>query len=478
MNPFLVRCVLFPLHEGLKRKPTFRRLREFERTQWLPDARFEEYRLRRLRELLEFAHAHVPYYRALMDEHGFAPAAVQSVRDLQRLPVLTRDIIRTRFEDLRARVRRPRVQRRSTGGSSGNPVTVLVDMHRMGAQEAARLRAHRWFGLEPGVRETIVWGSPLEITRQDRTRSLRDRLLNSQLLSAFDLGDQALAEHADAILRFRPAKMYGYASALYLLARYFERAHLPPPPGLRAVFTTAEPLFDFQRAAIRRAFGCAVATEYGSRDAGLTATECPAGGLHIAAESIYAEILDADESGLGEVTLTNLDSLAFPIIRYRTGDLGSLNAGRCECGRSLPRFRAIEGRQTDFLVTPSGRVLHALSVIYILRELSAVREFRVVQEGVDRVVVQLVADRPLVQIERRQLVADFSALLGSGVTTTVDEVRSIPRTPSGKFRYVESRVAHDVLADLLGGGGPCDGVNSTLHVQTSAPHGPVASAHD
>ena len=65
MNQRLVGRVIFPLHERLKRKPTFERLRELERTQWLVPERLAEYRLDRLRQLLTFADHHVPYYHAL-----------------------------------------------------------------------------------------------------------------------------------------------------------------------------------------------------------------------------------------------------------------------------------------------------------------------------------------------------------------------------------------------------------------------------
>ena len=68
--------------------------------------------------------------------------------------------------------------------------------------------------------------------------------------------------------------MYGYANALYLLARYFQETKCKRPPSLKVVFATAEPLFDFQRKSIQDAFGVSVAVEYGARDAGLMANEC------------------------------------------------------------------------------------------------------------------------------------------------------------------------------------------------------------
>ena len=450
MNDPLVRRVLFPLHERLKRKPTFRWLAELERTQWLGPEQIAEYQFTRLQRLVEFAYEHVPYYRATLDEHGVPPQRLQSPLDLRDFPFLTRELIRTRFEDLRARASLPNVHKRSSGGSTGSPVTVLVDMNRMGISEAGRLRAQRWYGVEPGSREIVLWGSPIEITRQDRVRQIRDWCLNSRLLSAFDMGEKALERHLAAIYRHRPAKIYGYASSLFLLAGFMERQQALPPPRLKAVFTTAEPLFDFQRKTIEAALDCPVGIEYGCRDGGLVALECPEGGLHILAEGMYVEILDPDADGRGEIVLTNLESQAFPIIRYRTGDIGSLDPSPCHCGRGLPKLRGVEGRRTDFLVTPGGRVLHALSAIYILREIPGVRDFRIVQEALDRLVVHLSPRQAIGKAEEASLRAQFAAVFGSDMHVKIVRADTLPRTASGKFRYVESRVAQTVLERLMG----------------------------
>ncbi len=120
----------------------------------------------------------------------------------------------------------------------------------VGIDLAARHRAHRWFGAEPGAREIVLWGSPIELGRQSRIRSLRDWLLNSRLLSAFDLGEAALARYTSSIDQYRPEVMYGYASAFYVLARYLERVGWRRRFPLKAIFTTAETLLDFQRQTI------------------------------------------------------------------------------------------------------------------------------------------------------------------------------------------------------------------------------------
>ena len=199
MHPLIVRHVVLPLHERLKRTPTFAWLKHLERTQWMDPAKLRDLQFAELRRHLEFAYRHTRYYRRLFDEHEVPPHRIQSLEDFRKVPVLTRQLLRENFDDLMATgVRLRRVQRVSTGGSTGEPVTLLVDTS-VGFAIALRHRAHRWFGLEPGAREIVLWGSPIEATRQDRLRNLRDWLINSKLISAFDLGAPALAEYARII---------------------------------------------------------------------------------------------------------------------------------------------------------------------------------------------------------------------------------------------------------------------------------------
>ena len=196
-------------------------------------------------------------------------------------------------------------------------------------------------------------------------------------------------------------------------------------------------------------FRCPVAVEYGARDAGNMANECPHGGLHIPAEGVVLETIAVAPDGLGEIVATNCHRPAMPLIRYRTGDLGELTDERCRCGRSLPLLKRIEGRRTDFLVAPDGRILHALALIYVLREMERVREFQIVQEDVDSIVALVVAAPGWSRDDDDNVQRAVRARIGADVGVRVETVAAIPRTQSGKFRYVVSRVADDFIHRVL-----------------------------
>lgn len=321
-----------------------------------------------------------------------------------------------------------------------------IGADRVSHDVAAKWRATRWWGVDIGDPEIVVWGSPIELGAQDGIRALRDRLLRTRLLPAFQMSDEKLDRFLGEIRCRRPRMLFGYPSALSHFARHAQAKGLRMNDvGVRVAFVTSEKLYDEQRKQISETFGCEVANGYGGRDAGFIAHQCPHGSMHITAEDIIVEIIGADgqpvtDGEVGEIVVTHLATKDFPFIRYRTGDIGVLGRTNCACGRGLPVLTDIQGRSTDFVVAKNGTVMHGLALIYILRDLPGVRAFKIVQESLDLTRVMVVAEGGLDAGKRDRIVSGFQARLGKAVEVRVEEVAEIPAERSGKFRYVVSHV--------------------------------------
>ncbi|MDY0045854.1 MAG: phenylacetate--CoA ligase family protein [Thauera propionica] len=439
--------VLFPLQEKLKKHDTVRVHREMEASQWLPRERILDLQLTRLKALLQDVAGHVPYYRDLFARTGFDPAAVRSLADLQALPFLTKAEIRAHSDALRADDAKG-LARFNTGGSSGEPLIFYIGTERVTHDVAAKWRATRWWDVDIGDREIVVWGSPIELGTQDRVRLVRDALMRTELLPAFEMSDDKVDGFVARIRERRPKMLFGYPSAIsHIALRAEQRGVRLDDLGIKVVFCTSERLYDHQRETISRLFGCPVANGYGGRDAGFIAHECPSGNMHITAEDIVVEIIDEAgrvlPAGLsGEIVVTHLATRDYPFIRYRTGDIGTLSDEACPCGRGLPILKDIQGRSTDFVVAEDGTVLHGLSLIYILRDIPAVRAFKIVQETRSHTRALVVPESGAsTEGMDRIVIEGFRRRLGAGVEVSVEFVDSIPAEKSGKFRYVVSRVA-------------------------------------
>ncbi len=444
MIRWMSRHLIGPLHERLLGRPTFRDVRRLEETQWLAPDEVRALQREKLRELFLHASRNIPFYRPRIDQVSVNGEGDDPLEVLHGLPLLTKQDIRRNLETMLWRDAPGGLFPRNTGGSTGEPLNFFFDRRRQACDQAARIRSHRWFGCDLGDRELYLWGSPIELTTTDAVKRFRDSLFNQRLLNAFDMSPRRMNECLNVWDRYRPHCLFGYPSSIGLLAEHARAlGRQLDTRCLRAVFVTGEVCHPYQRENIADYFGVPVADGYGSREGGFIAHQCPFSNVHVTAEHVVVEVIDADGRLLpygqtGEIVVTHLDNYAMPFIRYRTGDIGRLRAGRCACGRGLPLMDVVQGRSTDFLCLPDGTIKHALSIIYPLRETRGVRQFHVTQREDFSVLVEIVRDESGPSISSGLIVDRVRPVMGDAVVLDVRFVENLRVVASGKHRQVIS----------------------------------------
>jgi len=393
---------------------------------------------RLLVEHLRRAARHVPFYRDRIDADD-----IRSPDDLARFPILDKPTIREAGDQLRSEAWRGRVWSMETGGSSGEPLRFVTDNEREASAQACKLRARAWWGLHPGHRETDLWGSPIETGRQNLARRIAQGVLGFQLLSAFRLNDETMGGFRARLEGGRADFLYGYPSAMATYAKFLEaRGEDLADVGLKLAITTAETLLPQDEAVIRRIFACPVANEYGCRDGALIAHASPDGQMRLMHDAVHVEVLGSNLDPVapgeeGEVVLTNFHAVSFPLIRYRIGDLITLRADADPTGNPHPVVAAVKGRTTDLLFHQDGSRVHALAVIYPLREMPGVDRFRCTQTSLSHVRVELI---PGVSFDGQSGPASITdgvrRVLGADMKVDVALVEELEPLPSGKHRYV------------------------------------------
>ncbi len=454
MHPRIVRHIVSPLLERLLRRRTFAFLRELEASQWHTPGGIRAIQRSKLATLLQMAQTNCPWYRQTFQDLGLNAGADNPFAILAQLPRIDKQTIR----DHRSALVNPNVEGGpipfNTGGSTGEPLSFVVDRRRIGFDKAARLLTHAWFGVQPGDREVYLWGSPLEIGRQDRFKQMRDRMTNELLLEAFRLSPQTMSRYHQRMAGFDPVSIFGYPSSLTMFAEFCLSMNKPyRASSLKAVFVTGEVTDDRQREILGRYFGVPIVDGYGSRDGGFIAHQCPSGSMHVMDQNVILEILDGNgaevaEGAVGEIVITHLDAHAMPLIRYRTGDMATRRSGRCGCGRGLSLIGPIEGRRGDHLVGADGTLTHPLAAIYVMRELPTVKQFQIHQQRDRSINVQVVETESGDELSRAGIVKDLHRRLGP-VPVEVQSVATIPVAGSGKYRHVISDAVAACSGDAL-----------------------------
>jgi len=271
-----------------------------------------------------------------------------------------------------------------------------------------------------------------------------NRSVNQLLLSSFHMSTRNLAEYFRAIEEFAPAVLDGYPSTLYILAKYLRNQGRRFP--LKAVISSSETLYDFQRSTIEESFQCKVFDYFALAERVVFATECDRHeGHHLCMEYGITEILDGNNDPLpagrsGKLVGTSLANFGMPLIRYQTNDHTALRPDPCSCGRGLVMMDDVTTKAEDILTLKDGRVISPSVLTHPFKPLTSIEESQIVQEELDRIIVKIVPGRAFSMDDRKHLVKELRERLGDEVRIDIEIVESCPRLPSGKFKWVVSKV--------------------------------------
>ena len=440
--------VLFPAwqkvvhHRGIQDN-----LDELEATQWLTADAIAEIQLVSLKRLLEHAGTNVPYYRELFAKLGFDPRGVRSREDLDALPLLTREIILERHDDLIDPAHRGKNIRKGTSGTTGVPLRFEYCNDSETWRQALRLRGYRWAGYHIGLPTLHYWAQGNAIpTGLAATKVKVDRALRREVyVDAIKQDDESMREAAELVGRMKPHVIIGYTQATALWARFIDERGLRDWDDI-PVICGAEGLTPADRAAIRKAFGPAFET-YGSRETMLIAAECPAhAGMHISEENLVVEIsrdgVRLEPGETGDVVVTDLHNYGMPFIRYANGDVATMSkTSGCACGRGLRKLEHVDGRRCDTLRDSRGAPIPGMLFIALFAgKKEIVSQFQVTQHIAGDVRLSVVRGREWSESEFEGLVRRFRGYL-RGLPFAVDVVDSIAASKSGKRRpiVVETR---------------------------------------
>ena len=417
-------------------------LGELETTQWMSREEIAAIQLVSLRKLLVHAGTSIPYYRELFAKVGFEPLEVRSREDLDALPLLTREIIHERYDDLVDPSHRGKNICKGTSGTTGVPLKFEYCNDSESWRQALRLRGYRWAGYHIGLPTLHYWAQGNAIpTGLAATKVKVDRALRREVyVDAIKQDDESMREAARLVSRMKPHAIIGYTQATALWARFIDEQGLRDWDDI-PVICGAEGLLPTDRAAISRAFGPAFET-YGSRETMLIAAECPAhSGMHISEENLVVEItrdgVRLDEGETGDVVVTDLHNYGMPFIRYANGDVATMSKQNgCACGRGLRKLEHVDGRRCDTLRDAKGAPIPGMLFIAIFAgKKEIVSQFQVTQRTTGDVHLAVVRGREWSEPEFETLVQRFRGYL-RGLPFAVDIVDGIVASKSGKRRPI------------------------------------------
>jgi phenylacetate-CoA ligase len=436
-----LRTLMLPAGDRVFGQRMMARLKFLEQAQWWDRERLHSERDRRLAEMVQIAYHEVPFYREVFDEAGVKPGNIRRAEDLARLPPVTKAMMRPRFPNGITRDTGQKPYDKCSSGSTGAPFCIKEDAETAGWYRASSLLNFEWAGWQVGVPH-VQLGINL---KRDRARAIKDHLLRTHYASAYHLTDADLDASLAALDERGIRFIFGYPSSVYLLAKRAAETGWNQP--MQAVVTWGDNLFAHYRATIEQAFRTRVYDKYGCGEGMEVACQCGQGmTYHINMLDVIVEYIDDDGQAVtpgmpGNILLTRLHPGATPFIRYKLGDVGIAGDGdRCACGRGFDTLRAIQGRDTDYVLTPGGNRLIVHFFTGILEHFLEVRQFQAIQERADLMLLKIIPMPDYTEESSRQIIAALRAR-GADISIEIELVDDIPLTPAGKRRFILNRLA-------------------------------------
>ncbi|MBL7145011.1 MAG: phenylacetate--CoA ligase family protein [Phycisphaerae bacterium] len=399
---------------------------------------------RSLYHLLNHAFRTVSYYRDFVGLGTLSESTAVSV--LQKLPILSKDIIRKEMKRLISEVPGRKLRWNTSGGSTGEPIRLLQDHRMRNLSTATKFLFMRWAGHQMGEPHFLIWGVPKATFNE--TISLHDRIYrrihNKTYLNCYNINDDVLRKWVDCINTRRPTLIETYADAIYELSQLIisKKLDIARP---RAMITSAGVLTSNMRETIKRAFNCPILNRYGSREVSDIACSCLASDeLHIDEYSHFVEIVDdngnlCDAGVEGDILVTLFTNNTMPLIRYQIQDRGMWALGSCPCGRTTRRLVNVSGRQSDYLLASNGSKINGTALTTLLYPVSGIRRYQFRQVEKDKVVLAVVPkdgiNRDFLTKEIQPPIEKLKSMLDA-VSVELAIVDEISPSKSGKYRYI------------------------------------------
>jgi len=446
----ICRYITIPLWARWERSLYRKYLKEQKRFQYLDKGQVEGIQFEEARKLIAHAYHSCPFYNDFYSSAGIHPEDIRTWSDFSELPILTKGVIKKNQSEIIAQnIPREKLVPGKTSGSTGKPLDFFIDEDSTQKNRASILMTNEWAGYRLGQKFYSMFGQSTSEGKKGSWRVyLRNKLLDRvHNLSTLRLTEESMVNFYEFLEKSSKPFLYGYAHTVFLFADFLEKKnHLGVNAG--GIVSGGMVLHNWQREKIERVFNCKVINRYGCEELGLIACECERQeGLHVNSYSKYVEIIDnrgepAMAGEIGRLIITDLTNYGMPFIRYNIEDMAVAGNRSCSCGRTLPLLERIEGRESDFVITPDAIMVSGISLTDNFgANIPGVVQLQIVQDRINHINIRIVKDSSF----NRESIEIISRLnkkfFGNKMNFSCELIDEIPLEASGKIRFVISKIS-------------------------------------
>jgi phenylacetate-CoA ligase len=389
--------------------------------------RTKEYQFKELQNLLIYCNSHVPYYQKLFSEHQFNPK-IQSFEDINKLPLLTKEIIQNNFNDLISKNYNGKKILFKTSGSTGKRLEFYGEDSMYKKEAAYILHSFESHNAELYDKWSI-WirrHSP----KDESDLIVKDYELKRIYMSPFHLNDENIFDYVDIINQTKSTTIVTYPSTAYWLSCLLEKHNLKLP-FIKAIHGASEQCLDVWGNKIYDVFGFNLKMHYGQVEkVSFLYQSNQSNFYHESLTYSYTEY-DHDNSIIG----TSFMNKVMPMIRYKTNDIVTLLDNKIELSSPIT-VEKINGRVDDMIISENGTQIPSVNFYTVMSKCEEVKMFQLHQKIDKTLTLKVVVSDKFnknvmdkIEVEIRKRVGDLSLHF-----EIVDEINRDNNT--GKLRCV------------------------------------------
>ncbi|MFW6311773.1 MAG: hypothetical protein ACOC1K_06010 [Nanoarchaeota archaeon] len=376
------------------------------------------------------------FWNKIFKKYDFNINAENLFKELEKLPILNKNIVKDNYNDIQLNINGDQVEYTHTSGTTGSGLVFPQTRTMENKQWAIWWRYRRMHGIS--LNDWCGWfgGRSIVPIKQKKPPYWRTCYpLKQVMFSAHHLNNSTVKDYFYEMKNRKLKWLHGYPSQLANLANLIKDADLGNLPNLKIITLGAENLLEHQKKIIQEVFKVPVRQHYGLAEGVANISEWPDGSLRLDKDFSYVEFIsiENDESNNYRIIGTNFNNYAFPLIRYDTGDVAKIE----KLNNGTFKILTIDGRQEDYIILPNGVKLGRLD--HIFKDILNVNEAQLYQKDRSKVIIRIVKGKNFhTKEDGNKIIKEARKRLGDDIKLELAYYNSIPKTSSGKLRFVIS----------------------------------------
>lgn len=411
----------------LRSKPFIQKeINEVEKLYKMSDEELYRYKEEKFLKLFRRAITKSKFYKEFYRNAGIGINDIQSLEDIKKLPVLTKEMVRKNYKDILT-VPRWKVTKAHTSGTTGTPLTLFQDYKTIKKEQAYIWIRRINYGFKFGEKQVSLRGN-----LNYNQFKMYVHASNTLYLSSYNINKEKSILYYKEIKRFKPKAIEGYPSSLYNLSVFLKEQDLKL--NIPLAFTSSETLYEFQRKLIEDILGTKIYDGYGLTERTIS----------IAQKQNKKEYYEEPGYSINEynnesIFTTSLINDVFPLIRYEVNDIVITK-------KTFNDFAicSISGRKEDMIVCKDGSLIGRID--HVFKGVNNIKFAQIVQNKIGEIILNIVPEENY-SLKDKQLIIDniYQKMGRHNVDIKIEVIseKEIIYTSRNKFKLVVSKLNKD-----------------------------------